>query len=137
MSIRTVARSGGNGRRSGVAVRCQPLGFALVGPAVVLFGQTHWLWIALAAQLTSCLLMFTPTSVRQLTTNDHSKPSRPSSGGLTHEPRLTEVAPTPEIGEAAKGAPVFQRAGSAQAVSRLSCVRPYSTASVSAPRLSA
>jgi hypothetical protein len=48
----------------------QPLGFALVGPAVVLFGQTNWLWIAFAAQLTSCLLMFIPTSVRRLTTND-------------------------------------------------------------------
>jgi MFS family permease len=48
----------------------QPLGFALVGPAVVLFGQTDWLWIAFAAQLTSCLLMFIPTSVRRLTTGD-------------------------------------------------------------------
>jgi predicted MFS family arabinose efflux permease len=47
----------------------QPLGFALVGPAVVLFGQTHWLWIAFASQLISCLLMFIPASVRRLTTN--------------------------------------------------------------------
>jgi hypothetical protein len=48
----------------------QPLGFALVGPAVILFGQTRWLWIAFAGQLISCLAMFIPTSVRQLTTND-------------------------------------------------------------------
>jgi MFS family permease len=48
----------------------QPLGFALVGPAVVLFGQTRWLWIAFAGQLLSCLLMFVPASVRRLTVDD-------------------------------------------------------------------
>jgi hypothetical protein len=48
----------------------QPLGFALVGPAVVLFGQTRWLWIAFAGQLLSCLLMFVPASVRRLTAAD-------------------------------------------------------------------
>jgi predicted MFS family arabinose efflux permease len=54
----------------------QPLGFALVGPAVVLFGQTRWLWIAFASQLISCLLMFIPASVRRLTTND--SPTNPA-----------------------------------------------------------
>jgi hypothetical protein len=48
----------------------QPLGFALVGPAVVLFGQTRWLWIAFAGQLLSCVLMFVPASVRRLTADD-------------------------------------------------------------------
>jgi hypothetical protein len=48
----------------------QPLGFALVGPAVVLFGQTRWLWIAFVGQLLSCLLMFIPASVRRLTVDD-------------------------------------------------------------------
>jgi hypothetical protein len=48
----------------------QPLGFALVGPAVVLFGQTSWLWIAFTGQLLSCLLMFVPASVRRLTLDD-------------------------------------------------------------------
>jgi hypothetical protein len=48
----------------------QPLGFALVGPAVVLFGQTDWLWIAFSGQLLSCLLMFIPASVRRLTADD-------------------------------------------------------------------
>jgi hypothetical protein len=48
----------------------QPLGFALVGPAVVLFGQTSWLWIASGGQLLSCLLMFIPASVRRLTVDD-------------------------------------------------------------------
>jgi len=53
----------------------QPLGFALVGPAVVLFGQTRWLWIAFAGQLLSCLLMFVPASVRRLTADDAPTPS--------------------------------------------------------------
>jgi MFS family permease len=48
----------------------QPLGFALVGPAVVLFGQARWLWIAFAGQLLSCALMFVPASVRRLTADD-------------------------------------------------------------------
>jgi hypothetical protein len=48
----------------------QPLGFALVGPAVVLFGQARWLWIAFAGQLISCVMMFVPASVRRLTTDD-------------------------------------------------------------------
>jgi MFS family permease len=48
----------------------QPLGFALVGPAVVLFGQTRWLWIAFAGQLLSCLVMFVPASIRRLTADD-------------------------------------------------------------------
>jgi hypothetical protein len=48
----------------------QPLGFALVGPAVVLFGQTRWLWIAFVGQLLSCLLMFVPASIRRLTVDD-------------------------------------------------------------------
>jgi Major Facilitator Superfamily len=48
-----------------------PLGFAAVGPAVVLFGQTRWLWIACAGQLVSSLLMFVPASVRRLTADDH------------------------------------------------------------------
>jgi hypothetical protein len=48
----------------------QPLGFALVGPAVVLFGQTSWLWIAFGGQLLSCALMFVPASVRRLTVDD-------------------------------------------------------------------
>ena len=48
----------------------QPLGFALVGPAVGLFGQWHWLWIAFAGQLLSCLLMLAPTAVRSLTAGD-------------------------------------------------------------------
>jgi hypothetical protein len=48
----------------------QPLGFALVGPAVVLFGQSGWLWTACAGQLLSCLLMAAPASVRRLTAND-------------------------------------------------------------------
>jgi MFS family permease len=54
----------------------QPLGFALVGPAVVLFGQTRWLWIAFVGQLISCLLMFVPSSVRRLTVDD--APTSPS-----------------------------------------------------------
>jgi MFS family permease len=54
----------------------QPLGFALVGPAVVLFGQARWLWIAFAGQLISCLMMFAPASVRRLTTDD--APTHPS-----------------------------------------------------------
>jgi hypothetical protein len=53
----------------------QPLGFAFVGPAVVLFGQTRWLWIAFGGQLISCLAMFIPASVRRLTTDD--APVRP------------------------------------------------------------
>jgi len=48
----------------------QPLGFAIVGPALVLFGQTRWLWIAFAGQLLSCLLMFVPASVRRLTADE-------------------------------------------------------------------
>jgi predicted MFS family arabinose efflux permease len=48
----------------------QPLGFALVGPAVALFGQWHWLWIAFAGQLASCLAMFLPRDVRTLTAGD-------------------------------------------------------------------
>jgi len=48
---------------------------ALVGPAVVLFGQTRWLWIAFAGQLLSCLLMFVPASVRRLTADDAPTPS--------------------------------------------------------------
>jgi hypothetical protein len=54
----------------------QPLGFALVGPAVVLFGQTRWLWIAFVGQLISCLLMFVPSSIRRLTVDD--APTSPS-----------------------------------------------------------
>jgi hypothetical protein len=56
----------------------QPLGFALVGPAVVLFGQTRWLWIAFAGQLLSCLLMFIPASVRRLTVDDAPPRAAPS-----------------------------------------------------------
>jgi MFS family permease len=56
----------------------QPLGFALVGPAVVLFGQTSWLWIAFAGQLLSCLLMFIPASVRRLTVDDAPPRAAPS-----------------------------------------------------------
>jgi MFS family permease len=56
----------------------QPLGFALVGPAVVLFGQTRWLWIAFAGQLLSCLLMFIPASVRRLTGDDAAPRAAPS-----------------------------------------------------------
>jgi hypothetical protein len=48
----------------------QPLGFALVGPAVGLFGQWRWLWIAFAGQLASCLLMFAPAATRRLTVDD-------------------------------------------------------------------
>ena len=48
----------------------QPLGFALVGPAVALFGQWHWLWIAFAGQLASCFAMFLPRDVRTLTADD-------------------------------------------------------------------
>jgi MFS family permease len=48
----------------------QPLGFALVGPAVALFGQWHWLWIAFAGQLASCLAMFLPRDVRTLTADE-------------------------------------------------------------------
>ncbi len=48
----------------------QPLGLALVGPAVGLFGQTRWLWVAAAGQLISCLVMLAPASVRRLTAND-------------------------------------------------------------------
>ncbi len=48
----------------------QPLGFALVGPAVALFGQWHWLWIAFAGQFVSCLAMFLPRDVRTLTSAD-------------------------------------------------------------------
>jgi len=64
----------------------QPLGFALVGPAVVLFGQTHWLWIAFAGQLISCVLMFAPASVRRLTKND----------APTHSNE--QAAPSPDAG---------------------------------------
>jgi hypothetical protein len=60
----------------------QPLGFALVGPAVVLFGQARWLWIAFAGQLISCVLMFVPASVRRLTADDSpavlTEPAAPS-----------------------------------------------------------
>jgi MFS family permease len=56
----------------------QPLGFALVGPAVVLFGQTRWLWIAFAGQLLYCLLMFIPASVRRLTVDDAPPRAAPS-----------------------------------------------------------
>jgi hypothetical protein len=56
----------------------QPLGFALVGPAVVLFGQTDWLWIAFAGQLLSCLLMFIPASIRRLTVDDAPPRAAPS-----------------------------------------------------------
>ena len=45
----------------------QPLGLALVGPAVALLGQRDWLWIAFGGQLFSCVLMFAPASVRRLT----------------------------------------------------------------------
>ena len=48
----------------------QPIGFALVGPAVGLFGQTRTLWIAFAVQLASCLLMLVPASVRRLTSDE-------------------------------------------------------------------
>jgi MFS family permease len=48
----------------------QPLGFAAVGPAVALFGQWDWLWIAFGGQLASCLGMFLPRDVRTLTTDD-------------------------------------------------------------------
>jgi hypothetical protein len=48
----------------------QPLGFALVGPEVALFGQTRTLWIAFAGQVTSCALMLVPASVRRLRVDD-------------------------------------------------------------------
>lgn len=48
----------------------QPLGFALVGPEVGLFGQTRTLWIAFAGQFLSCALMLVPASVRRLTVDD-------------------------------------------------------------------
>jgi MFS family permease len=59
----------------------QPLGFALVGPAVVLFGQTRWLWIAFAGQAISCLAMYVPASVRRLTADD-----RPTTSSERTEP---------------------------------------------------
>ena len=48
----------------------QPLGFALVGPAVGLFGQTRTLWIGFAGQFLSCALMLVPASVRRLRADD-------------------------------------------------------------------
>jgi MFS family permease len=48
----------------------QPLGFALVGPEVGLFGQTKTLWIASVGQFASCALMLLPASVRRLTAAD-------------------------------------------------------------------
>ena len=60
----------------------QPLGFALVGPAVALFGQTRTLWIAFAGQLFSCVLMLAPASVRRLSTADAPDRERDRAGPL-------------------------------------------------------
>jgi len=54
----------------------QPLGYALVGPAVAAFGQTGTLWIAAAETFASCIATLAVPSIRQLTV-ERSDPSVP------------------------------------------------------------
>jgi hypothetical protein len=53
----------------------QPLGFALVGPAVGAFGQSNTLWIASTGMFVSCLAMLAVPSVRKLAVGKDVRPS--------------------------------------------------------------
>lgn len=55
----------------------QPLGFALVGPAVRAFGPSTTLWIAAAGLFASCVAMLAVPSVRNLTIEPITRPDEP------------------------------------------------------------
>jgi hypothetical protein len=62
----------------------QPLGYALVGPAVSAFGQSGTLWIACAGIFASCAAMLAVPSVRNLTvepTTPEPAEAAPSAAG--------------------------------------------------------
>jgi hypothetical protein len=68
----------------------QPLGFALVGPAVGAFGQSSTLWIAAAGIFLSCIAMLAVPSVRNLTV-EPSAPN-PSSDATPLPEERTSIA---------------------------------------------
>jgi Transmembrane secretion effector len=55
----------------------QPLGYALVGPAVGAFGPSTTLWIAVAGLFASCVAMLAVPSVRNLSSEPMTRPDEP------------------------------------------------------------